>query len=162
MPELEPNNTQLAVFFGDQLVGQVFDSAPLSFSYSDAWLARPETAQIAANTPEAGPISNAAVTAFLENLLPEGELRRFIASSKKGLHPVCSAARSGGRHGGWLCHPANGSAPHTPEGVTATPLFLTVTSRLTMSPLFRILVAEGIPWHTTWLTEVCVSSSGIF
>lgn len=83
MPEKMPGSAQLAVFFGDQLVGQVFDTVPLSFTYSDEWLARPETAQIAAITPGAGPISSAAVTAFFENLLPEGDLRRFIASSKK-------------------------------------------------------------------------------
>ncbi len=29
-----------------------------------------------------------------------------------------------------------------------------VTSMLTMSPARRILVSEGTPWVTTWLTEM--------
>ena len=113
-PELMPDTAKLAVFFGDQLVGHVFDSAPLSFTYSDAWLARPETAQIAAITPAAGPISSAAVTAFFENLLPEGELRRFIASSKKASTLFALLREvAGDTAGGFVILPA-GQSPERP------------------------------------------------
>src|SRR3990167_8743355 len=74
---------QLDVFFGDELVGTVHDTAPLSFIYCAAWLARAEPAQIAAIVPTAQAISSPAVTTFFENLLPEGELRHFIASSRQ-------------------------------------------------------------------------------
>lgn len=113
-PELMPDMAKLAVFFGDQLVGHVFDSSPLSFTYSDAWLARPETAQIAAITPAAGPISSAVVTAFFENLLPEGELRRFIASSKKASTLFALLREvAGDTAGGFVILPA-GQSPERP------------------------------------------------
>lgn len=81
-PVPQSSAAQLDVFFGDELVGTVHDTAPLSFTYCTAWLARAEPAQIAAIVPTAQAISSPAVTAFFENLLPEGELRRFIASSR--------------------------------------------------------------------------------
>lgn len=113
-PEPMPEMAKLAVFFGDQLVGHVLDSAPLSFTYSDAWLTRPETAQIAAITPVPGPISSAAVTAFFENLLPEGELRRFIASSKKASTLFALLREvAGDTAGGFVILPA-GQSPERP------------------------------------------------
>lgn len=49
---MKPTPT-LDVFFGDERVGAIHDSTPLSFTYSAAWLARPERAQIAAIAPAA-------------------------------------------------------------------------------------------------------------
>lgn len=113
-PERMPGTAQLAVFFDDQLVGHVVDSEPLSFAYSAEWLARPETAQIAAITLAAGPISSAAVTAFFENLLPEGELRRFIASSKKASTLFALLREvAGDTAGGFVILPA-GQSPERP------------------------------------------------
>jgi len=113
-PEHLPGPARLAVFFGDQLVGHVHDSAPLSFTYSDAWLACPETAQIAAITLAPGLISSAAVTAFFENLLPEGELRRFIASSKKASTLFALLREvAGDTAGGFVILPA-GQSPERP------------------------------------------------
>ena len=34
------------------------------------------------------------------------------------------------------------------------PSFSTATSMFTMSPFFSICWGEGMPWHTTWFTEV--------
>ncbi len=34
------------------------------------------------------------------------------------------------------------------------PSLITATSMLTMSPFFSVFCAEGMPWQTTWLTEV--------
>lgn len=42
MPELMPGGEQLTVFFSDQRVNHGYDSAPLSFTYSDDWRSRPE------------------------------------------------------------------------------------------------------------------------
>ena len=114
MPEQMPGPAQLAVFFGDQLVGHVHDSAPLSFTYSEPWLARPEPAQISAITPAVGPIHSAAVTAFFENLLPEGELRRFLASSKKASTLFALLREvAGDTAGGFVILPA-GQQPERP------------------------------------------------
>ena len=105
---------QLDVFFDDEQVGSIHDSTPLSFSYSDAWLARPAPAQIAAIAPATGPISGDAVTAFFENLLPEGDLRRFIASSKKASSLFALLREvAGDTVGGFVILPA-GQRPQCP------------------------------------------------
>ena len=78
-----PPVTQLDVFFGEELVGAIYDTAPLSFEYSDDWLGRSEPAQIASIGLSKGRHQSDAVEAFFENLLPEGELRNYIAASAK-------------------------------------------------------------------------------
>lgn len=105
----------LNVFFGDELVGSIHDSTPLSFTYSAPWLARPEPAQIAAIAPSAGPLDGAAVTAFFENLLPEGELRSFISSSKKASTLFALLREvAGDTAGGFVILPA-GQRPEPPS-----------------------------------------------
>jgi len=105
----------LDVFFGDELVGSLHDSTPLQFSYSAQWLARPEPAQIAAIGLAAGPLEGAAVTAFFENLLPEGELRSFIASSKKASTLFALLREvAGDTAGGFVILPA-GQRPEPPS-----------------------------------------------
>lgn len=74
---------RLDVFLGESLVGQIQDSAPLSFAYAPEWLARPERTGIATISLREGWQSGAEVQAFFENLLPEGELRQYIAQQKK-------------------------------------------------------------------------------
>lgn len=114
-PDTSARVAALDVFFDDEHVGSVYDSVPLSFQYSDEWLGRPEPAQIAAIAPVAGPISTDAVTAFFENLLPEGELRSFIATSKKA-STLFSLLRevAGDTAGGLVILPA-GLRPETPS-----------------------------------------------
>lgn len=111
----QPAVAQLDVFFGDEVVGSVHDTAPLSFSYAPQWLARPEPAQIAAITLGTGVISGAAVTAFFENLLPEGELRSFIAASQKAstLFALLQAV-AGDTAGGFVLLP-QGQRPERPR-----------------------------------------------
>ena len=88
---------------------------PLSFRYADAWLARPQPAQIAAIIPTPGLISSAAVTAFFENLLPEGELRSFIAASKKASTLFALLREvAGDTAGGFVILPA-GTQPEAPS-----------------------------------------------
>ncbi|WP_411884674.1 type II toxin-antitoxin system HipA family toxin [Polaromonas sp. YR568] len=75
--------SRLDVFFNEERVGSVHDTSPLSFEYSAEWLARREPAQVAGITLAKG-LSNApAVQAFFENLLPEGDLRSYLAISRK-------------------------------------------------------------------------------
>ncbi len=74
---------RLDVFFGDELVGSVHDVSPLAFEYAPQWLARAEPMPLAAIALQAGRQASAEVQAFFENLLPEGELRDYIAEQKK-------------------------------------------------------------------------------
>ncbi|MFP5406025.1 MAG: HipA N-terminal domain-containing protein, partial [Gammaproteobacteria bacterium] len=74
---------QLDVFLGDELVGSVFDSSPLSFEYAPAWLARSQPLPLAAIPLQTGRQDSASVLAFLENLLPEGEVRHYVAEQRK-------------------------------------------------------------------------------
>ena len=74
---------QLDVFWGDTPAGAIHDTAPLTFEYAASWLAQPQPRAIAVIPLQAGRIDSAAVQAFFENLLPEGELRHYIASQKK-------------------------------------------------------------------------------
>ena len=73
----------LDVFYGDELVGSIADTAPLTFQYSPAWLGRAAPMAVAAIPLVAGSNDSRAVQAFFENLLPEGELRQYLAEQKK-------------------------------------------------------------------------------
>ncbi|MDM0075252.1 type II toxin-antitoxin system HipA family toxin [Variovorax sp. J2P1-59] len=74
---------RLDLFHGEDRVASVHDSAPLEFEYTAEWLARAEPLPVAAIPLAPGRQSSAAVQAFLENLLPEGELRDYLAQQKK-------------------------------------------------------------------------------
>lgn len=73
----------LSVFYGRELVGAIHDASPLVFEYAPSWLTRPEPKQLAAIALQPGPVSSEMVQAFFENLLPEGELRVYIAEQRK-------------------------------------------------------------------------------
>lgn len=70
----------LSVYQGDDLVGALHRSDPLSFSYASAWLDKPDTAPLHASLPLVSGFQNTPeVHAFFENLLPEGDQRRLIS-----------------------------------------------------------------------------------
>jgi serine/threonine-protein kinase HipA len=73
----------LSVFYGDEQVGAIRDASPMVFEYAQSWLMRPEPKQLAAIALQPGPITSEVVQAFFENLLPEGELRVYIAAQRK-------------------------------------------------------------------------------
>ena len=74
-PDASQVITQLDVFFGDEFVGALHDTAPLSFTYSETWLARSEPAQIAAIAPVAGRQYSDAIQAFFAAILNLNYLR---------------------------------------------------------------------------------------
>jgi serine/threonine-protein kinase HipA len=74
---------RLHVFHGDTRVGDVFDTTPLAFEYADGWLADPAAFALAAVPLQPGRQDGPAVPAFFENLLPEGELRLYLAQQKQ-------------------------------------------------------------------------------
>lgn len=75
--------SRLDVFYGDELVGSLHDASPLSFEYAPAWLVRATPMTIANIGFGPGRNDSAAVQAYFENLLPEGELRAYIAQQNQ-------------------------------------------------------------------------------
>jgi serine/threonine-protein kinase HipA len=106
---------QLDVFFGEEAVGTLFDSEPLSFEYAESWLSRSPLIPLANIELSRGQNHSNAVAAFFENLLPEGELRDYIASSTKS-STVFSLLRqvAGDTAGGFVILPA-GERPQPPS-----------------------------------------------
>lgn len=74
---------RLAVFYGSDVVGAVYDSAPLSFEYADAWLGHAQRMPIGTIPLQAGRQDSPHVAAFFENLLPEAELRTYLVQQRK-------------------------------------------------------------------------------
>jgi len=71
----------LDVFFEDDLVGHVYDTSPLSFEYTSQWIQR-RAIQIANIKLAADKSDDASVSAYFENLLPEGQLRTLLLSAR--------------------------------------------------------------------------------
>lgn len=80
---MTPRPSALDVFYGVELLGTVHDTAPLSFEYAPTWLARDGVFPLAAIGLAGGRIASPYVQAFFENLLPEGELRIYLAEQRK-------------------------------------------------------------------------------
>ncbi len=78
-----PRPDHLDVYCGSEIVGIIRDASPLAFEYAATWLARAAPMAIAAIPLQPGPQGSAAVAAFFENLLPEGELRDYLAAQRK-------------------------------------------------------------------------------
>jgi serine/threonine-protein kinase HipA len=78
-----PRPDRLDVYFGIEHVGTIHDASPIAFEYAAAWLQSAEPMAIAAIALRPGRQDSAAVQAFFENLLPEGELRDYLAAQRK-------------------------------------------------------------------------------
>lgn len=122
--------SQLDVFHGEQLVGHVYDTAPLSFAYSTYWLQRPEPMAVAAIPLAPGRQDHEAVQAFFENLLPEGELRTYIAEQNKASTLFSLLKLAGDTASGFVILPA-GQTPQAPsyEGTTWAKLGATLKEK---------------------------------
>ena len=105
---------ELDVFYGEEPVGTLYDRTPLAFEYSSAWLKRASPMAVAAIPLVAGENDSAAVQAFFENLLPEGELRQYLAQQNKA-STLFSLLRevAGDTAGGFVIVPG-GQAPRAP------------------------------------------------
>lgn len=70
----------LSVFGPDKQIGTLYPSDPLSFSYCKEWLASHESAPLHPEIPlREGRSHTRYVSAFFENLLPEGDRRKLIS-----------------------------------------------------------------------------------
>lgn len=105
---------RLDVYYGDERVGTVYDASPLAFEYAGAWLGRSEPMSVAAIALQPGRNDAAEVQAFFENLLPEGELRHYIAERKKASTLFSMLLEvAGDTAGGFVLLPA-GQQPEAP------------------------------------------------
>jgi len=75
--------TALDVFYGEELIGTVFDTEPLSFEYAPIWLKRLKPFPLSSIPLTSGQLTEPHVQAFFENLLPEGELRAYLSVQRK-------------------------------------------------------------------------------
>ena len=74
---------KLSVFLNEELVGTIHDASPLAFEYAPAWLTRAARLGVSTIPLQPGRNDSTAVQACFENLLPEGELRDYLAERKK-------------------------------------------------------------------------------
>ena len=110
-----PIPAALWVYGPDGLVGTLHNTDPLSFSYNDAWLVKPDAAPIHPNLPLAGGrFDSAYVTAFFENLLPEGDQRTVISMREQVSSVFALLARVGGESAGAFTLVPEGEAPQAP------------------------------------------------
>lgn len=105
---------RLDVWFGTEHVGTIHDASPIAFEYTPGWLGREEPMAIAAITLQPGRNASGAVQAFFENLLPEGELREYLAQQRQAstLFSLLLAV-AGDTAGGFVIVPA-GDKPRPP------------------------------------------------
>lgn len=80
---IQPRPDRLDVYCGSDLVGAVHDSAPLAFEYAPGWLRGAQRMTLAAIPLQSGRQASPEVLAFFENLLPEGDLRDYLAAQRK-------------------------------------------------------------------------------
>ena len=78
-----PRAAALDVFYGTEPMGTVHDTTPLGFEYAPTWLQRADAFALCAIGLAPGRIDSPEVHAFFENLLPEGDLRAYMAQQRK-------------------------------------------------------------------------------
>lgn len=110
-----PRPTGLDVFHDEALVGSIQDTSPMSFEYSTAWLGSTAPFAVATIPLNPGRQDSIVVEAFFENLLPEGELRSYLAEQRKASTLFCLLLEiAGDSAGGFVILPA-GQVPEPPS-----------------------------------------------
>ncbi len=112
--------TALDVFYGTELMGTVHDTSPLAFAYAQAWLDRKDAFPLSVIGLQAGVSESANVQAFFENLLPEGELRIYLAEQRKASTLFSLLLEVAGDTAGAFVMLPHGQAPEAPEYETTT------------------------------------------
>lgn len=115
MAKRMPLPAALSVFAPDGLMGTLYPSEPLSFRYSRGWLDRPGAQPLHPALPlGAEPIDSPFVTAFFENLLPEGDQRKLISMREQVSTVFGLLARVGGESAGSVVLLPEGEEPGRP------------------------------------------------
>jgi serine/threonine-protein kinase HipA len=115
---MQPQPDRLDVYYGSDLVGAVHDSAPLAFEYAPGWLNPSEGHQrmsLAAIPLLPGRHATPEVQAYFENLLPEGELRDYLAAQRKAYTLFSLLLEAAGDTAGAFVLVAPGQTPEPPR-----------------------------------------------
>lgn len=111
----------LDVYIDGQLIGYLHDHAPLSFTYTDECVSGLVPSPIAKIIPvESGEITNQAVHAYFENLLPEGDQRESLEKKHHVTSIFGLLESSAWDSAGSVVLIPSGTAPHYPEYTKAT------------------------------------------
>ena len=112
--------TLLHVFYGAERIGTVHDASPLAFEYSAEWLGREGAFALSVIPLQPGLTDAPPVQAFFENLLPEGELRAYLAAQRKASTLFSLLLEvAGDTAGAFVMLPA-GQLPQAPEYESTT------------------------------------------
>lgn len=105
----------LSVFGPNGLVGTVYPGEPLAFSYAQSWLDSPgATALHPALVLVPGRTDSRFVTAFFENLLPEGDQRKLISMREQVTSVYGLLCKVGGESAGSVVLLPEGEQPQPP------------------------------------------------
>lgn len=105
----------LWVYSGNDHVGTLYRTEPLSFAYSDAWISVPDQRPIHPDLPIApGRLDSEYVHAFFENLLPEGDQRKLISVREHVSSVFGLLAAVGGESAGAYSLVPEGETPQEP------------------------------------------------
>jgi serine/threonine-protein kinase HipA len=117
---MQPRPDRLDVYYGSELIGAVHDSTPLIFEYSPSWLGGAHRMSLAAITLQPGRHATPEVQAFFENLLPEGELRDYLAAQRKASNLFSLLLEIAGDTAGAFVLVAPGQSPDNAPRYEAT------------------------------------------
>jgi serine/threonine-protein kinase HipA len=105
----------LWVYGPDGLVGTLYPTDPLSFSYHDTWLANAAAGPLHPGMPLApGMTDTPFVAAFFENLLPEGDQRKLVSLREQVTSVYGLLSCVGGESAGAYVLVPEGEAPQAP------------------------------------------------
>lgn len=107
--------TELAVFLNQDVVGTAFDTEPISFEYSDPWLADTHALPVGRIPKHPGRQDGAEVIAFFDNLLPEGDLRTHLAKKHQASTVFSLLLQLGGDSIGAFVLLPRGERPQPPS-----------------------------------------------
>lgn len=106
----------LSVFGPDGRIGTLYPGPPLRFEYCPSWLALPGAMPLHPRIPlGAGRIDSAFVTAFFENLLPEGDQRRHLTTREQVSTVYGLLWKIGGESAGSIVLLPEGEQPQPPS-----------------------------------------------
>ena len=105
----------LSVFSPEGQIGTLYPGEPLTFAYSTTWLADPAARPLHPGLAlVAGRIDSPFVTAFFENLLPEGDQRKHISLREQVSSVFGLLSRIGGESAGSVVLLPEGEQPQAP------------------------------------------------
>lgn len=105
----------LSVFGPEGQIGTLYPGEPLTFAYSATWLADPAATPLHPDIAlVAGRIDSPFVTAFFENLLPEGDQRKHISLREHVSSVFGLLSKIGGESAGSVVLLPEGEQPQAP------------------------------------------------